>query len=418
MHVHAQPAASLTRAALLVGALLTLSAAAAAQPAEPFTAGRLIEVGSHAVEVPSDGRPQWEAARASAGVEGALPSASPSAVTAWVATIVADDTLLAWERASMAVAVEEDTLRAWDAELWLDALAAAEGTPRQRATWALVATAGGAAALLPPSCMPEDPALLLQTTAAERVFARRDRASVEAMASMPSDADVVEALGGPGGGAVAASLAFIAAGSPSWSSPDHAPTPGCDPAVVAAVAVWGDAPREERARDAAGMATLAEALRASPTGVVPAHLLRRIGVHAYLDMQPTFLDAVVATFGDLADPRERVALTALAAGARGDADAMEAALRDGVVPNDPYGVWVLAESARQSGESRDALRQANEALAIDPYFVAAYLTRGSALLALGRGDEALADVAFLNRAFGSESRYGRWIGLMERALRR
>lgn len=418
MHVHPQPALALTRVLLLAGALLTLSVAAAAQTADPLAPGTTLSVGSHTVEVPAAGRDAWESARTAAGLDGPLPSGAPSAVVAWVDALASNEALVAWERASIAASVEADASRAWEAEVWLSVLEATDGTPRQRAVWALVATAGGAAALLPPACMPEDAVLLLQTTNAERAFARRDRASVEAMASMPSDADVVAALNGAGGGAVAASLAFLAAGSPSSASPDHTPTGGCDPALVAAVATWGDTPREGRAREAAGMETLGEVLRASSPAVVPAHLLRRAGVHAYLDMQPSFLDALLASLGDLVDPRERVALEALAAGARGDAEAMAAALRDGVVPNDPYGAWVLAESARQSGEHRDALRQADEALAIDPYFAAAYLTRGSALLALGRGDEALADVAFLHRAFGSQSRYARWVSSLERALRR
>ena len=312
-----------------------------------------------------------------------------------------------------------------------DAQEPAEPSAEQEGVWQAVHAAGGSAAMLPAACMPSDGELLMALTEAEGVASRRMASPMESASGMPGDADLLDALSAEGGAAIAASLSFLAAAYPALEAPSFSPEPGCDPRIVAAAANWGTPPRADWPRVRDGIEA------AFATGPIPNNIVRRASVHWYLDTRAAALELLAALAAEAtppAGPSELALLTALAAGARGDADAMIDALAgaplppppDPALPPDPdappvehdaYLFWVHAEAHRQAGSATTALRHVATALEADPFFAPAYFTRASALIASNRGDEALADLEFLRRTFGSGSVYGRWIEALASALR-
>ncbi len=399
---------------MLGGVILGVGAAASAQSLEVdrlATPGTL-EVGVRRVEIPSTGLETWREARAELGLGDAVILQAELSVQLSALEGLSD--WLAWERAALAASVAEGALSAWDAGLWLDALAVGgdERALRRGVVWAWVAYRGGSAAMLPVDCMPTVGEALSVATRAERAASRRNAAALEAAPLLPRDGAALAALAAEGGGALAASLSFVATAWPNLGTPDHIPVPGCDPAPVAAAARWAEHPREDWPRVETGIYAAFE------TGPVPANLLRRAAIHWYLDTRPTPIRLIAALAEQQdAHPHEVRALTALAAGAAGDAAAMSDALAGIEWQNDPYLVWVRAEGARQAHQSRDAVDFATRAIDSDPFFVAAYLTRASALIALDNGDQALSDLGFLQRAFGDDPAYRAWIDAMNLALR-
>ena len=398
------------RAFALLGALV-FSAPTVAQDVPPpmmaLVSGAAERIGDTTIVTPLDGQEEWTAWRTAAG----YPPVSIAHVEAEpLLSSLADatDAQVQWERALLATEVRLGSVSAWEARYWLELLR--HERDAQAIVWTWLFVDGSAAALLPPNCMPSDPAAVLIVAAAERSAAYRDGSSLEAPPALPGDDAMRDALEAPGGSALAASLSFVSTGFPGVGLPTFDAAEGCDPSIVLAAAELGRTTREEWLRVEPAIDTLFSVRS------VPHNLLRRAAVHWYLDTRPSAIRAL-AERADDTHPAERAMLWALAHGAAGDGAAMASAISDVGLPDDAYATWVRAEAARQTGEARQSRDLATQAVDTDPFFAAAYLTRASANIALGTPDEGLRDLEHLRRTFGDNPTYSDWIAALSRRLR-
>lgn len=401
---------------LLVG--LTVAAPVWAQVDDPawllLEAGPSVTAEDLIAPLPAGGWDSWSGRRSAHEVGRAPLGVAPiSAATQWLASIASDDDALEWERALVVAALAVRQIDRWTAERWLEVLEAPRDEEwARRVTWTAVYVAGGAAALLPPECMPSDASALATLTRLGAAVERRYGAAWEALLGLPGDDALRRAVEGEGGQAVDAALRFLAAGYPAIRTVASSPDAACDPALVEAAAGWAELGRADQVRFRDGLEAVFETHR------VPGQLLRRAALHWYLETWPE----PIARMADLAEqggarPVDVAALRALAAGAGADAVGMQAAARSLEPGDGPFVAWVLAESERQRGEYERALELASRATRSDPFFFAAYMTRASALIALGRQDEAYADLEFLRRTYAEHGVYGPWVERMGRRLR-
>lgn len=407
----------------LFGGLALLSATAVAQaPVEApqhvweLAPGTILPVGARDVVVPDTDAEAWIATRRAAGlVDVSVAALDVAAATRLVE--VDDEASIAWERAWVAFDARHGGVDVWEADLWLDALSsnpapgATAASTAQRVLWTALHVRGAAATVLPPRCMPESPELLVSLFDTGAPAERRFASDYEVLTGLPDDATVTAALDGAGGGAVAATLGFIASAFPAVPVREVA-VPGCDPRAVIGAAAWGLANRDDWPRVRDGVRAL------FATGPVPHRLTRRAALHWYLQTWPEPITELAALAEQAESrPTEVALLRGLAAGAAGDADAMRQALDGLDASGDPFVAWALAESARQSGDADRAVDLSRAATDADNFFFAAYLTRASALIALGREDTALADLEFVRRTFSGNAVYGPWVERLARRLR-
>ncbi|MFT6398395.1 MAG: hypothetical protein ACJAYU_003153 [Bradymonadia bacterium] len=369
--------------------------------------GSVFSIGDDEITAPVDGLDAWIAWRESAGFP-PVSVANVDAILLCAALPDATPELLSWERALLAVETQQGTVSEWAARLWLAAL---DGDHSSQSTvWTALFVQGSAASTLSSQCMPVDPTILFQVARAERLAGHRYGSALEAAPTLPDD-DTLRTAIATNGGAVAASLAFVADAWPGVSLPTGEFSEQCDPAFVAALASLGATERTEWDRIHPALVTLLE------SRPVPANVLRRAALHWYLDTRPVAI-RTLADGATHASPADRAMLYALAAGARGDSAEMSAAI-DGVALDDAdlFTIWVRAETARQAGDARQARDLSNAAVDADPFFAAAYLTRASAFIALGAANEGLRDLEHLRRTFGDHPAYSSWIVALGRRLR-
>lgn len=397
-------------AQLGVAVALTASAKAFPQDSPPpmtaLTAGAVFSIGDADVTTPAEGRNAWIAWREEAG----FPPVSIANVDATLLAAAlpnATDEALAWERALLAVETQQQTVTVWAARRWLAFLDGERAAAS--AVWTALYVDGSAASTLPARCMPTDPSVLIEVARAEELTDHRYGSALEAAPTLPND-ETLRAEVAAGGSAVAATLAFVADAWPSVPVPQGEFPEECDPSLVATLAALGATERSEWERIRPALVTLLE------SRPVPSNVLRRAALHWYLDARPVAI-GTLAEGATQASPADQAMLRALAAGARGDSAAMAAAL-DGVsLPDEPFAMWVRAESARQNGQAREARDLATAAVDADPFFAAAYLTRSSAHIALGVANEGLRDLEHLRRTFGDHPAYSAWIVALGHRLR-
>ncbi len=397
------------RMGLALAALL-VSASAVAQDAPPpltlLATDSVFSIGDEDVIAPSEGMETWLAWRASAE----FPPVSVANVGPLSLAAALPDALeehLRWESALLAVEVQQGSVSEWEARRWLAVLMG--GQTVEEIVWTALFVDGSSGAALPPHCMPADPSILLEVARAEEMTDHRYGSALEAAPTLPNDETLRVAVSA-GDSALAGTLAFIADSWPSVPVPSGDFTEECDPSLIAALASLGASDRSEWERVRPALVTLLE------SRPVPANILRRAALHWYLEMRPAAISTLAEGASD-ASPADRAMLYALAAGARGDGDAMAAAIEGVTLQADPFSTWVRAEAARQSGSARDARDLANAAVDADPFFAAAYLTRASAHIALDVANEGLRDLEHLRRTFGDHPAYSPWILALGRRLR-
>lgn len=367
-----------------------------------------------AVTVPASGFDAWASAREAMG----LPAdrslvESPLGVTDLERALSAlvDEGHLGWEVAWIAAGAAEHAWSDATATAWIEALRAIEaaGVVRDDDRRVLAALSlrarGSALGAVPPRCLPADPVEL----AALDAYVALELAVPPTRVGAPDEADAA---------------ALPVALSP-WSRAARA--------VVTGLTAH---PVEPLAEDAPCGATLAQlwigAVRWAPeqtlehvdglrfaaeVGPVPARVVERIAVHAYLAMDVALLDALLD-------------VEALQGRAGGATSARIAALRDGAAADvggmirraatlagdDTVTRWIRAEAARHDGRWDEAVALADALVAEDPGFVGAVLTRASAHLHRGTAELALADLEYLRLRWGSEPLYAAWIDRLASAL--
>lgn len=390
---------------------LVASAASSAQDAPPpltaLAPGAAMVVGDLPVTAPQEGIDSWSEWRRANDIPPVSIANLPLETTAAMFSEATAETV-AWERALLAVEVSQETVSVWAGEQWLAVLD--DALDPRALVWTGLYVDGSAAALLDRSCMPLDPSILGGLRQGARMSAYRNGSPLEAAPSLPADGTLRDALAGEGGAAIAASLAFVAAGFEGVGVPTFEASDGCDPSTVIAMADLGETELADWERVLPGLEAVAM------TRPIPYELIRRIAVHWYLATRPTALSTLLHLWDEGA-ASERAMLEALAHGAAGNGEAMARALDDVSLPDDPYATWVRAEAARQSGEARTARDLATAAVDADPFFAAAYLTRASTQIALGTPNEALRDLEHLRRTFGTDPTYAGWILALDRRLR-
>lgn len=85
--------------------------------------------------------------------------------------------------------------------------------------------------------------------------------------------------------------------------------------------------------------------------------------------------------------------------------------------DDAFESWVRGELLRRAQRADASLEPLNAAIGADPWFAAALISRSSALVALGRGYDALSDLQHLRVIYPAATPYAALIDALDRRLR-
>ncbi len=368
--------------------------------------------------------PAWQAWRVEAGLGTAPLPLMVVGVERRIEVVAAvlRDGWLADERALLDAAadaglVDPVELRGWRALFdALEAGAAPDAWQPQVLRLSLLGY-GATVAVLPATCLPTDPdaraALETLALAEAAVPAGRSLAHIETP-PLPVDTAALDlGVDGDAGDAFALAGAALAAVGALDRTPPIPHAAVCDAAIPALAARAGTLDRDAFA---AARPALEALWAVSPP---PPALAVRVAIGRYLQTDAPSLEALAAWEATArgADAPSAIAAAALAAGARQRSDTFAERAEQLAGVDSTWARWVRAEARRLSDDAAGALSLANDVLDADPQFAPALLTRASALVMLGQGQDAQADLVHLRRTFDGVSPYARWIEALAVRLR-